>query len=58
MNYKVIIPPEIDDRIVEISNYIYGKSYSSKIATKVYKELYSSIENLNFLPYIYQEYHK
>jgi hypothetical protein len=56
MNYKVIIQPEIDDRIVEISNFIYSKTYSSKISTKVYNELYSSIKKLNFLPYMYQEY--
>lgn len=58
MNYKVIIPPEIDDRIVEISNFIYAETYSSKISTKVYSELYSNIRQLNFLPHIYQEFYK
>ncbi len=56
MNYNVVIPPEIDERIVEISNYIYSVTCSSKIATKVYSEIYGSIKKLNFLPHIYQEF--
>lgn len=54
-NYYVDISPDVDDDIVELTDYIYRMSFSKSTAARIYNELYSKIYSLNFLPQMYQK---
>lgn len=58
MEYSVIIHKEAKESVKNIFRYIYNETWSFNISNKVYNKIYSEINGLNFLPYIYQIYYK
>lgn len=54
MEYKVIVHDEVKESLKNIFRYIYNETLNEGIATKVYENIYSAINWLDFLPHIYQ----
>jgi plasmid stabilization system protein ParE len=54
-NYYIEISPDVDNDIIELTDYIYRMSFSENIAWNLYNELYAKIYSLSFMPEMYQK---
>jgi len=56
MSYRINILETAENDIMDIYNFVLNNSESKNIANKIFYELYSRMNSLNFMPEIYQVY--
>ncbi len=56
MKYRVNVLETAEIDIINIYNFVLNNSKSKSISNKIFYELYSRINSLNFMPEIYQIY--